>query len=60
MPCLPLQVLAARVGIISGKSLGTLCVERYGRGTIRLIILFFIQASVFGNDIQVGISGKGT
>ena len=46
------QVLAAHVGIISGKHLGALCVERYGNGMVKYTIWLFIQVGVFGDDIQ--------
>jgi len=47
-----LQSIAARVGIISGKHLGTLCLERYGNGVVKYLIWAFIQVGTLGDDIQ--------
>ncbi len=45
------QILAARIGIVSGHSLGELCVQRYSK-PVAYTIWAFIETSVFGDDIQ--------
>jgi natural resistance-associated macrophage protein len=45
------QILAARIGIVSGHSIGELCVKRYSK-PVAYSIWAFIETSVLGNDIQ--------
>jgi hypothetical protein len=50
--CACMQSLAARVGIITGRSLGAMCLDRYGSGINKYIIWAFQQVGTFGDDIQ--------
>lgn len=47
-----MQSLAARVGIITGQTLGSMCLHRYGTGINKYLIWAFQQVGTFGDDIQ--------
>lgn len=46
-----LQLLAARLGVVTGKHLAEICRERYPK-VPRLMLWIFMELAIIGSDIQ--------
>jgi hypothetical protein len=46
------QVLAARLGVVTGKNLAQMCRQEYGKKTV-LLLWVMTELAIIGSDIQV-------
>ncbi|OON16045.1 hypothetical protein X801_08145 [Opisthorchis viverrini] len=47
-----LQRLAARLGVVTGRHLATVCYEQYPR-PVRLLLWIMVEVAIIGSDMQV-------